>query len=64
MPSGKILISSSRVPGRRVGLIIPTTPRHNVKLIGIFHIRNGQYKDDPQGYNAKARRSLAIEQRL
>jgi hypothetical protein len=28
-------ISSSSVPGRRVGLTIPTTPRHNVKLIGV-----------------------------
>jgi len=27
-------ISSSSVPGRRVGRTIPTTPRHNVKLIG------------------------------
>ena len=33
MPSGRMRISSSRVPGRRVGLTIPTTPRHNVKLM-------------------------------
>ena len=33
MPSGRMRISSSSVPGRRVGLTIPTTPRHNVKLM-------------------------------
>jgi hypothetical protein len=33
MPSGRMRISSSSVPGRRVGLTIPTTPRHSVKLM-------------------------------
>jgi hypothetical protein len=33
MPSGKTRINSSSVPGRRVGLTIPTTPRQSAKLI-------------------------------
>jgi hypothetical protein len=35
MPSGRMRISSSSVPGRRVGLTIPITPRHNVNPIGM-----------------------------
>jgi hypothetical protein len=43
IPSGKIRINSSSVPGRRVGLTIPTTPRQSVKLI------------DPPNFSAECR---------
>jgi hypothetical protein len=39
MPSGKIRINSSSVPGRRVGLTIPTTPRQSAKLILFSSLR-------------------------
>src|SRR5579863_4693809 len=33
IPSGRMRINSSSVPGRRVGFTMPTTPRQSVKLI-------------------------------
>src|ERR1700704_4896876 len=41
MPSGRIRINSSSVPGRRVGLTIPTTPRHSAKPIDSPQVFSG-----------------------
>src|SRR5262249_44703975 len=63
MPSGRIRISSSSVPGRRVGLTIPTTPRHNVKLMvdppaphTIGSAAPAAHRGGPRGRNATIER--------